>query len=52
MDNVRHIIQQYNHLLNVIENRKVERDFDIASWGPNAGREMLREIYLLEKMSR
>jgi hypothetical protein len=52
MENMLYTVKQYNHILNVVENRKVERDFDIASWGPHAGREMPREIYLLEKMSR
>lgn len=52
MENMHSTITQYNHLFNVIENRKVERDFDIASWGSHAGRDMPREIYLLEKMLR
>ena len=52
LTNMQYTIDQYNHLLNIIENRKVERDFDVASWGPHGGRDMPREIYLLEKMSR
>jgi hypothetical protein len=52
MENMHSTIKQYNHLFNVIENRKAERDFDIASWGAHAERDMPREIYLLEKMLR
>jgi hypothetical protein len=52
MDNLRNTMKQYSHLLNVIENRKLEREFDIASWGARAGRDLPCEIYLLEKMSR
>lgn len=51
-ENMKYVLNQYYHLLNIIENRKVEREFDIASWGANAGREMPREIYLLKKMSK
>jgi hypothetical protein len=38
--------------VNIIENRKTERDFDIASWGENADTNMSSMIYLLEKLCR
>lgn len=51
-ENMKYVLNQYYYLLNIIENRKTERDFDIASWGANPARDMPREIYLLEKMSK
>lgn len=45
-------INEYNHLLNIIENRKAESDFDIASWGSNAGKDMPREMYILQRICR
>lgn len=49
-ENVYNICLKYERLLNKIENRKEERDFDIESWGKNAEWRMPREIYLLKKM--
>jgi hypothetical protein len=51
-DKLNCIINEYNHLLNIIENRKAERDFDIASWGKNPERDMPREIYMLKRICR
>jgi len=47
-----YICSEYHHFLNIIENRKSERDFDIASWGENADSKMSSMIYLLEKLCR
>lgn len=48
----KYLCNEYQHFLNIIENRKTERDFDIASWGENADTNMSRMIYLLEKLCR
>jgi uncharacterized protein YktA (UPF0223 family) len=47
-----YLCSEYQHFLNIIENRKTERDFDIASWGENADTNMSSMIYLLEKLCR
>jgi hypothetical protein len=46
------VLNVYDYNLNIIENRKAERDFDINSWGTNAEMNMSCEIYLLEHLSR
>ena len=50
--NVAQVLNTYEYYSDIIENRKAERDFDIASWGPNAERNMPCEIYLLERLLR
>jgi hypothetical protein len=52
IENLYTTINEYDHLLNIIENRKAERDFDIASWGQNAGKDMPREMYILQRICR
>lgn len=45
-------IDKYNYYLDIIENRKAERDYDIESWGKDAEYRMPREIYLLKRLCR
>ena len=46
------VYNEYVHYLNIIENRKAECDFDIASWGKHADIVMPNMIYLLDKLRR